>query len=180
MESELLAINTLICVLKLQGTELMFVATSSGLSLTILNGFMDTPYGTDCTTSTTKHWKESPSHPRCGTNGSSKVPNMREPCLNLEKMCHGWTRWLFNLWKWRGVRSADFLLICTMLFCVREIYTTKAERIQNNYHLGLSLPTSHRSPSHQSESACFGRRRFFYDSKIFLSKTTVFSHLPHS
>ena len=51
----------------------MFVATSSGLSSTILIGYMDTPSGMGCTMLTTKHWKESPSHPRCGTKGSSKV-----------------------------------------------------------------------------------------------------------
>ena len=67
----------------------MFVATSSGLSSTILNGYMDTPSGMSCTMLTTKHWKESPSHPRCGTKGSSKVYMKinREGALfkNLEK-----------------------------------------------------------------------------------------------
>jgi hypothetical protein len=61
--------------------------------------------------------------------------------------------------------------------------TIKTERIENIFHAGLSLPTAHNSPTCQSGSTRFGWRKgammkIFYDSKMFLSKTFVFSHPP--
>ena len=61
------------------GTELMSVATSSGLSSTILSGYMGTLYGLDFTTWTSKRRKGSPSRQRCGTKDSCKV------CMKLNR-----------------------------------------------------------------------------------------------
>jgi hypothetical protein len=61
------------------GTELMSVATLSGLSSTISNGSTGTLSGSDFTTLTTKRRKGSPSYLRFGTKSSSKV------CLKLNR-----------------------------------------------------------------------------------------------
>jgi hypothetical protein len=72
-----------------------------------------------------------------------------------------------------------------IIFDEKFVYTIKVERIENNSHLDLSLLTSPKRPTCQFGSTHFGRRKgtvtkIFDDSKIFLLKTTVFSHPLYS